>query len=195
MMRAEKIRLDRLLVDRGLVESRERAQGLILAGLIMVDEQKIEKCGTLVDASAALRMLGDPPRYVSRGGLKLEGALEHFRINPDGKVCLDIGSSTGGFIDCLLQHGAAKVFAVDGGTNQLDWKLRRDPRVIVLEKLNARYITFDRIGTLAELVTIDVSFISATCGFRGRVRSRARPLAGFDCSRTRCDREVSGVFC
>jgi len=161
-MRAEKIRLDRLLVDRGLVESRERAQGLILAGLIMVDEQKIEKCGTLVDASAALRMLGDPPRYVSRGGLKLEGALEHFRINPDGKVCLDIGSSTGGFTDCLLQHGAAKVFAVDGGTNQLDWKLRRDPRVIVLEKLNARYITFDRIGTLAELVTIDVSFISAT---------------------------------
>jgi 23S rRNA (cytidine1920-2'-O)/16S rRNA (cytidine1409-2'-O)-methyltransferase len=162
MMRAEKIRLDRLLVDRGLVESREKAQGLILAGLIMVNEQKMEKCGSLVDANAALRMLGDPPKFVSRGGLKLEGALEHFRINPDGKVCLDIGSSTGGFTDCLLQHGAAKVFAVDGGTNQLDWKLRRNPRVIALEKLNARYITFDRIGTLAELVTIDVSFISAT---------------------------------
>ncbi len=161
-MRAEKIRLDRLLVDRGLVESREKAQGLILAGLIMVNEQKMEKCGSLVDANAALRMLGDPPKFVSRGGLKLEGALEHFRINPDGKVCLDIGSSTGGFTDCLLQHGAAKVFAVDGGTNQLDWKLRRNPRVIALEKLNARYITFDRIGTLAELVTIDVSFISAT---------------------------------
>jgi 23S rRNA (cytidine1920-2'-O)/16S rRNA (cytidine1409-2'-O)-methyltransferase len=160
--RTEKTRLDRLLVERGLVESREKAQGLILAGLIMVDEQKMEKCGTLVGTQAVLRMLGDPPRYVSRGGLKLEGALEHFRINPDSKVCLDVGSSTGGFTDCLLQHGAGKVFAVDGGTNQLDWKLRRDPRVIVLEKLNARYITFDRIGTLAELVTIDVSFISVT---------------------------------
>jgi len=162
MVRAEKIRLDRLLVERGLVESREKAQGMILAGLVMVDEQKQEKCGTLVDSQAVLRMLGDPPKYVSRGGLKLEGALERFRINPDSKVCLDVGSSTGGFTDCLLQHGAGKVFAVDGGTNQLDWKLRRDPRVVVLEKLNARYITFDRIGTHVELVTIDVSFISVT---------------------------------
>ena len=162
MVRPEKIRLDRLLVERGLVESREKARGMILAGLVMVDEQKQEKCGTLVDSQAVLRMLGDPPRYVSRGGLKLEGALEHFRINPDSKVCLDVGSSTGGFTDCLLQHGAGKVFAVDGGTNQLDWKLRCDPRVVVLEKLNARYITFDRIGTPAELVTIDVSFISVT---------------------------------
>jgi 23S rRNA (cytidine1920-2'-O)/16S rRNA (cytidine1409-2'-O)-methyltransferase len=161
-IRPERIRLDRLLVARGLVESREKAQGLILAGQILVDEQKKEKCGALVDAQAALRLLGDPPRYVSRGGLKLEGALEHFRLNPEAKVCLDIGASTGGFTDCLLQHGAGKVFAVDGGTNQLDWKLRRDPRVIVLEKTNARYLTFDRIGTLAELVTIDVSFISAT---------------------------------
>jgi 23S rRNA (cytidine1920-2'-O)/16S rRNA (cytidine1409-2'-O)-methyltransferase len=162
MVRAEKIRLDRLLVERGLLESREKAQGMILAGLVMVDEQKQEKCGTLVDSQAVLRMLGDPPKYVSRGGLKLEGALERFRINPDSKVCLDVGSSTGGFTDCLLQHGAGKVFAVDGGTNQLDWKLRRDPRVVVLEKLNARYITFDRIGTHVELVTIDVSFISVT---------------------------------
>ena len=160
--RLEKIRLDRLLVDRGIVESREKAQGLILAGLVMVDEQKQEKCGTLVDAHAVLRMLGDPPKYVSRGGLKLEGALEHFRINPDSKVCLDIGASTGGFTDCLLQHGAGKVFAVDGGTNQLDWKLRQDSRVVVLEKTNARYLTFDRIGTLAEVVTVDVSFISVT---------------------------------
>jgi 23S rRNA (cytidine1920-2'-O)/16S rRNA (cytidine1409-2'-O)-methyltransferase len=149
MVRAEKVRLDRLLVERGLVESREKGQALILAGLIMVNEQKMEKCGSLVDANAALRMLGDPPKYVSRGGLKLEGALEHFRVNPDGRVCLDVGSSTGGFTDCLLQHGAGKVFAVDGGTNQLDWKLRRDPRVVVLEKP-------------AELVTIDVSFISVT---------------------------------
>ena len=158
----EKIRLDRLLVDRGLAESREKAQGLILAGQILVDEQKQEKCGTLVDPQAALRLLGDPPKYVSRGGLKLEGALEHFRINPDTKVCLDIGASTGGFTDCLLQHGAGKVFAVDGGTNQLDWKLRHDSRVVVLEKTNARYLTFDRIGTLAEIATVDVSFISVT---------------------------------
>jgi 23S rRNA (cytidine1920-2'-O)/16S rRNA (cytidine1409-2'-O)-methyltransferase len=160
--RPEKIRLDTLLVDRGLVESRAKAQGLILAGQILVDEQKQEKCGTLVDAQAALRLLGEAPKYVSRGGLKLEGALEHFRINPDTRVCLDVGASTGGFTDCLLQHGAGKVFAVDGGTNQLDWKLRQDSRVVALEKTNARYLTFDRIGTLSELVTIDVSFISAT---------------------------------
>ena len=160
--RPEKIRLDTLLVDRGLVESRAKAQGLILAGQILVDEQKQEKCGTLVDAQAALRLLGEAPKYVSRGGLKLEGALEHFRINPDTRVCLDVGASTGGFTDCLLQHGAGKVFAVDGGTNQLDWKLRQDSRVVALEKTNARYLTFDRIGTLTELVTIDVSFISAT---------------------------------
>jgi len=161
-VRAEKIRLDRLLVERGLVESREKAQGLILAGQILVDEQKAEKCGAFVDARAALRLLGGSPKYVSRGGLKLEGALEHFGINPEGRVCLDIGASTGGFTDCLLQHGARKVFAVDGGTNQLDWKLRCDPRVVVLEKTNARYLSFDRVGTLADLVTVDVSFISAT---------------------------------
>ena len=160
--RPQRIRLDRLLVERGLVESRAKAQGLILAGQILVDEQKEEKCGTLVDAQAVLRLLGEAPRYVSRGGLKLEGALKHFRLNPDTKVCLDIGASTGGFTDCLLQHGAGKVFAVDAGTNQLDWKLRRDSRVVVLEKTNARYLTFDRIGTLAEMVTVDVSFISAT---------------------------------
>lgn len=162
MARSERIRLDRLLVERGLAESREKAQGLILAGQILVNEQKEEKCGTLVGPQAALRLLGEAPKYVSRGGLKLEGALEHFRINPDARVCLDIGASTGGFTDCLLQHGAGKVFAVDGGTHQLAWKLRRDSRVVVLEKTNARYLTFDRIGTLVDLVTIDVSFISVT---------------------------------
>ena len=104
----------------------------------------------------------ETPKYVSRGGLKLEGALEHFRIDPDSRICLDVGASTGGFTDCLLQHGAGKVFALDGGTNQLDWKIRRDPRVIVLEKVNARYLTFDRIGMLVDLVTVDVSFISVT---------------------------------
>ena len=107
-------------------------------------------------------MLGETPKYVSRGGPKLEGALEHFRISPDSRVCLDVGASTGGFTDCLLQHGAGEVFALDGGTNQLDWKIRRDPRVIVLEKVNARYLTFDRIGMLVDLVTVDVSFISVT---------------------------------
>ena len=160
--RTERVRLDRLILERGLAESREKAQGLILAGQILVDEQKQDKCGALVDAQAALRLLGEPPRYVSRGGLKLEGALEFFQVNPAGRVCLDIGSSTGGFTDCLLQHGASRVFAVDAGTNQLDWKLRQDPRVVVLEKTNARYLTPERIGTPAELVTIDVSFISAT---------------------------------
>jgi 23S rRNA (cytidine1920-2'-O)/16S rRNA (cytidine1409-2'-O)-methyltransferase len=160
--RSEKIRLDRLLVDRGLVESREKAQGLILAGSVLVDEQKQEKCGALVTAQAALRLLGYPPKYVSRGGLKLEGALEHFRLNPDSRVCLDVGSSTGGFTDCLLQHGAGKVYAVDGGTHQLDWKIRRDSRVVVMEKTNARYLTADRIGELVDLVTIDVSFISVS---------------------------------
>ncbi len=159
---SEKIRLDRLVFERGLTDSREKAQGLILAGQILVDDQKEEKCGTLVDPQASLRLLADAPKYVSRGGLKLEGALEHFRIDPDGRICLDIGSSTGGFTDCLLQHGAGKVFAVDAGTNQLDWKLRRDPRVVVLEKTNARFLAFDRIKAHVELVTIDVSFISAT---------------------------------
>jgi 23S rRNA (cytidine1920-2'-O)/16S rRNA (cytidine1409-2'-O)-methyltransferase len=160
--RSEKIRLDRLLVDKGLVDTRSKAQALILAGKILVDEQKEEKCGALIKPQAALRLLGAPQKYVSRGGLKLEGALSHFHVNPSGKICLDIGASTGGFTDCLLQSGASKVFAVDGGTNQLDWKLRHDARVVVMENTNARFLTFDRIGTAAELVTLDVSFISVT---------------------------------
>jgi len=135
---------------------------LILAGQVLVDEHKVEKCGTVVSLEAKLRLLGEPPRYVSRGGLKLEDALDHFRIDPDGKVCLDIGASTGGFTDCLLQRGAARVFAVDVGRNQLDWKLRGDPRVVVKEKTNARYLSFEQIGARVRLVTIDVSFISAT---------------------------------
>jgi 23S rRNA (cytidine1920-2'-O)/16S rRNA (cytidine1409-2'-O)-methyltransferase len=129
---------------------------------VLASNQKVEKCGSLLRADAAIRVLGEPLRYVSRGGLKLEDALEHFRIDPDRKVCLDIGASTGGFTDCLLQHGAARVIAVDVGRNQLDWKLRRDPRVTVLEKTNARYLKPEKIGTKVELVTMDVSFISAT---------------------------------
>ena len=157
-----KMRLDRLLVDRGLAGSREKAQAMILAGGVLVDDQKIEKCGAAVAKSVTVRLLGEPAKYVGRGGLKLQGALEHFRIDPDGKICLDIGASTGGFTDCLLQKGAAKVFAVDVGTNQLDWKLRRDSRVVVLEKTNARHLAFETIGERVELATMDVSFISAT---------------------------------
>ena len=157
-----RVRLDRLLVERGLAESREKAQALVLAGQVLVDEQKVEKCGAAVKPECSLRLLGEPCKYVSRGGLKLQGALEHFQVDPQGKVCLDIGSSTGGFTDCLLQHGAARVYAVDVGTNQLDWKLRQDRRVVVLEKTNARYLSLEQLGTRVELVTMDVSFISAT---------------------------------
>jgi 23S rRNA (cytidine1920-2'-O)/16S rRNA (cytidine1409-2'-O)-methyltransferase len=156
------IRLDRLLVERNMADSREKAQALVLSGKVMVDEVKVEKCGALVSEQASLRLLGPPMRYVSRGGLKLEGALKHFHVNPDGMICLDVGASTGGFTDCLLQHGAAKVFAVDVGTNQLDWKVRRDSRVTVMEKTNARFLKFEQVGARCELVTMDVSFISAT---------------------------------
>ena len=157
-----KTRLDSLLVERGLAESREKAQAMILAGHVLVNNQKTEKCGTAVAEDVSLSLLAKPAKYVSRGGLKLEGALKHFRVDPDGKICLDVGASTGGFTDCLLQKGAAKVFAVDVGTNQLDWKLRQDPRVVSLEKVNARRLAFKNLGEPVELVTMDVSFISAT---------------------------------
>ncbi len=160
-MKSGKIRLDRLLLDRGLAESRQKAQAMILAGSVLVDEEKIEKCGASVKEDVSVRLLGSPAKYVSRGGVKLEGALDHFSVEVDGKVCLDVGASTGGFTDCLLQRGAAKVIAVDGGTNQLDWRLRNDPRVRSLEKTNARYLRFDQVGEKAELATVDVSFISA----------------------------------
>lgn len=162
MAQPGKVRLDRLLVERELAGTREKAQALILAGQVLADNQKVDKCATLVARDARLRLLGEPPRYVSRGGLKLEGALEHFRVDVEGKICLDIGASTGGFTDCLLQHGAARVFAVDAGTNQLDWKLRRDPRVVARERTNARYLRFEDIGTRVELLTVDVSFISTS---------------------------------
>lgn len=161
-VRPMKIRLDRLLVERGLADSREKAQALILAGEVLVNNQKVEKCGTSVDPEARLRLLVPRAGYVSRGGLKLEAALDHFGLDPRGKSCLDIGASTGGFTDCLLQRGAAEVFAVDAGTSQLDWRLRNDPRVVVLEKTNARNLGFEQIGKRVKLVTMDVSFISAT---------------------------------
>jgi len=157
-----KIRLDKLLVDRGLVASRERAQALILAGKILVDEQKIEKAGVRVAEDCAIRLLGEDLKYVSRGGLKLERALEHWKISVAGKICVDVGASTGGFTDCLLQHGAAQVIAIDTGYGQMDFKLRQDARVRLLEKTNARYLTREAVGVTAEIIAMDVSFISAT---------------------------------
>lgn len=154
-------RLDRLMLERNLATSREKAQALIMAGEVLVDRQKAAKPGQLVRADASVEVL-QRPKYVSRGGLKLDAALQQFGINVDGKVCLDVGSSTGGFTDCLLQAGAVRVHAVDAGTAQLDWKLRSDPRVAVHENLNARHLTFADIGELAELAVCDVSFISVT---------------------------------
>jgi 23S rRNA (cytidine1920-2'-O)/16S rRNA (cytidine1409-2'-O)-methyltransferase len=157
-----KLRLDKLLVDRGLAASRERAQALILAGKVLVDNQKVEKAGAQVEQESAIRLLGDDLRYVSRGGLKLECALDHWKIDVRGKVCLDVGASTGGFTDCLLQRGAGRVVAVDTGYGQMDFKLRQDSRVRLLEKTNARYLTRAAVGEAAELIVVDVSFISAT---------------------------------
>lgn len=157
-----KSRIDKLLVDRGLAASRERAQALILAGKVLVDEQKIEKAGAQVEENAVVRLLGEDLRYVGRGGLKLERALERWKISVEGKACLDVGASTGGFTDCLLQHGAARVIAIDTGYGQMDFKLRQDPRVRLLEKSNARYLTADRLGEAADFIAMDVSFISTT---------------------------------
>jgi 23S rRNA (cytidine1920-2'-O)/16S rRNA (cytidine1409-2'-O)-methyltransferase len=157
-----KLRLDKLLVDRGLVASRERAQALILAGKVLVDEQKLDKAGAQVADDVAVRLLGEDLKYVSRGGLKLERALEHWKITVNGKICLDVGASTGGFTDCLLQHGAIRVIAVDTGYGQMDFKLRQDPRVRLLEKINARYVTSESIGEIVDLIAVDVAFISAT---------------------------------
>jgi 23S rRNA (cytidine1920-2'-O)/16S rRNA (cytidine1409-2'-O)-methyltransferase len=157
-----KTRLDKLLLERGLAASRERAQALILAGKVLVNGQKVEKAGTGVDAEAEIRLLGEELKYVSRGGLKLERALEHWQINVSGQACLDVGASTGGFTDCLLQYGAARVIAVDTGHGQLDFRLRQDARVRLLEKTNARYLTREQVGETVDLVVMDVSFISAT---------------------------------
>jgi len=156
-----KSRLDRLLVERGLVETREKAQALIMAGTVLVDGAKLDKPGHAVDAESCIELL-EKLRYASRGGLKLEAALEKFKIDANGRVCLDVGASTGGFTDCLLQHGAARVHAIDVGKGQLDWKLRNDPRVVAREGINARYLTRDDIGETVSLAVCDVSFISVT---------------------------------
>jgi 23S rRNA (cytidine1920-2'-O)/16S rRNA (cytidine1409-2'-O)-methyltransferase len=154
-------RLDLLLVERGLAQSREKARALILAGQVLVDAQKIDKAGHSVSIDSKIEVL-ESSKYVGRGGLKLEAALDHFRIQPAGKVCLDIGSSTGGFTDCLLHRGAARVYAIDVGTAQLDWKLRNDPRVIVHEQVNARYLGREQVPEPIDLAVCDVSFISIT---------------------------------
>jgi len=155
-----KKRLDQFLVDNGYYESRTRSQAAIMAGQILVNEQKIDKAGTLVDVDSTIRILGEKLKYVSRGGLKLEKALEEFNVDPSGMVCLDIGASTGGFTDCLLQRGAEKVYAVDVGYGQLDLKIRNNPKVVVIEKTNARYLRPEDIPDKAALAVIDVSFIS-----------------------------------
>ena len=162
-----KSRLDKLLFQRGLAPSRERAQALILAGRVLVNEQKVAKAGAAVADDVSIRILGDDPPYVSRGGLKLARALEHWRIDVTGKACLDVGASTGGFTDCLLQHGAARVIAIDTGYGQMDTRLRDDPRVRLLEKTNARYLTPEQLWPSGEreviaLLVMDVAFISAT---------------------------------
>ena len=159
--RLTKERLDRAIVDRGLVESRGKAQALIMAGEVLIDGQKASKAGQLVSPETRIEVTAKQ-RYVGRGGLKLEGALQHFGIDVTGLVAADFGSSTGGFTDCLLQAGAARVHAIDVGTNQLDWRLRNDPRVVVHEGVNARYIELTDLGEPVDLAVCDVSFISAT---------------------------------
>ncbi|MFQ6118164.1 MAG: TlyA family RNA methyltransferase [Candidatus Bipolaricaulia bacterium] len=158
-LEAHKRRLDLLLVERGLCPSRSQAQREIRAGNVLVDGVPVDKPGALVPEGAKIE-LRERARYVSRGGLKLEGALRAFKIDVRGKTAIDIGASTGGFTDCLLQHGARKVYAVDVGYGQLDWRLRQDGRVIVLERMNARYLKLADIGERVDLATIDVSFIS-----------------------------------
>jgi len=158
-------RIDKLLVEQGLAESRTKAQAMVMAGVVLVDEQRVEKPSQQFDPGSTIRIKGgdDPTsRYVGRGGLKLEAALREFQIDVAGLTCLDVGASTGGFTDCLLQHGAGKVVAIDVGHNQIDWRLRNDPRVEVREGVNARYLKPEDFETKFDLVVMDVSFISAT---------------------------------
>jgi 23S rRNA (cytidine1920-2'-O)/16S rRNA (cytidine1409-2'-O)-methyltransferase len=159
-MKLRKERLDVLLVERGLAESRTKAQALVLAGQVVVGDQRVDKPGALVPVEAELRLKGEVLPYVSRGGLKLKAALDHFQLEVKGAICADIGASTGGFTDCLLQHGAAKVHAIDVGYGQLHDKLRGDPRVRSRERVNARYLTDEDLPEPVDVVVIDVSFIS-----------------------------------
>ncbi len=160
-MKPSKTRLDQLLVDRGLAESREKAKALVIAGQVLVDGQKSDKPGHSIPNDANIELLEKLP-YVSRGGIKLAGALDHFKIDVANLTCLDVGSSTGGFTDCLLQRGASRVVALDVGRGQLDWRLRNDPRVEVREGINARYLAPSDFETRFDFAVCDVSFISAT---------------------------------
>lgn len=158
--RPKKIRIDQFLVELGLAPSRERAQSLILAGKVLVEDRPVEKPGQTVSEQAQVRVRGEDHPFVSRGGLKLEAALDHFQVSVAQKVALDVGASTGGFTHVLLLRGATRVYAVDVGHNQMDWKVRQDSRVTLLEKVNARYLQFDQIGQKVDVIVIDVSFIS-----------------------------------
>jgi len=167
-----KQRLDLLLVERGLAESREKAQRAIMAGSVSVAGQRMDKAGTKVCVDSEVTLEAGE-RYVGRGGFKMQGALEEFQIDPSGWVCLDVGASTGGFTDCLLQHGAARVYAVDVGHSQLDWKIRSDSRVVVHERVNCRYLSDSEVPEWVDLLVADVSFISLTLilpAALGRVR-------------------------
>ena len=157
-----KIRLDQYLCQNGLVQSRERAKALIMSGIVFVNEQKVDKAGEMIAPDAKVEVRGHDIGYVSRGGLKLEKAVNHVALELEGLVCMDIGASTGGFTDCMLQNGAAKVFAVDVGYGQFAWKLRQDPRVVCMEKTNIRYVTPEDIGEPLDFASVDVSFISLT---------------------------------
>ena len=157
-----KERLDVLLVGQGFASSREKAKAIIMSGNVFVNGQREDKAGTMIDTKAEITVKGNQLKYVSRGGLKLEKAMSHFSVTPNEKVCMDVGASTGGFTDCMLQNGAVKVYAVDVGHGQLDWKLRNDERVVCMEKTNIRYVTPEDIQEPAAFVSIDVSFISLT---------------------------------
>jgi 23S rRNA (cytidine1920-2'-O)/16S rRNA (cytidine1409-2'-O)-methyltransferase len=155
-----KERLDKLLVEKGIVQSRDRARALILAGRVTIEDRTIDKPGTQIEMEARLQLRGEDQPYVSRGGIKLEGALHAFEIDPKGMVVMDVGASTGGFTDCVLQGGARKVYAVDVGYGQLAWKLQKDPRVVNLERRNIRYLKREEVKDEMDLILIDTSFIS-----------------------------------
>lgn len=157
-----KERLDVLLVKKNLAESREKAKAVIMAGIVYVDDQKEDKAGSMFEETAKIEVRGSTLKYVGRGGLKLEKAMTHFGVTLDQKICMDVGASTGGFTDCMLQNGAVKVYSVDVGHGQLAWKLRNDPRVVCMEKTNIRYVTPEEIPDKIQFVSIDVSFISLT---------------------------------
>jgi len=156
-----RLRIDERMVQLELAESREKARGLILAGQVLVDGKRVDKAGHAIAPESHVEVLARMP-FVGRGGLKLQAALDHFQIDVAAKICIDVGSSTGGFTDCLLQRGASRVYAIDVGTGQLDWKLRNDPRVIVREQVNARYLKPEEFPELMDFAVMDVSFISAT---------------------------------